>query len=41
MKGGNIPENNFFYFHMLYRRNNVLTHNYQSVLAECVKDFRD
>ena len=39
--GGNIPEKNFFLFPICYIAEIVfLTHNYQSVLAECEKHFR-
>ena len=37
-EGGNIPEK-LTISYMLYNRNSVLTHNYQSVLAECEKHF--
>ena len=41
MKGGNIPEKNFFLFPIRYIAVIVfLTHNSQSVVAECEKYFR-
>ena len=40
-EGGNIPEKNLFLFPIHYIAEIViLTHNYQSVLAECEKHFR-
>ena len=41
MKGeGNIPEKKTSISYTLYSRNSVLTHNYQSVLAEREKHSR-
>ena len=38
--GGTYLKKTFSISYTLYSRNSVLTHNYQSVLAECEKHFR-